>query len=743
MKIYVLPLLLTAALTGFAQTDHWETVIKEGDEWRYHTPNEEPSANWTGIGFDDSGWSADFSGFGYGDNDDNTLIENVTSLYIRKEFEITNLATINEAIFHMDFDDAFVAYLNGTEIARAGISGNPPTADQLAESLHEASLHQGFAPDSYFLSEEIVADLLLEGTNALAVQVHNESSTSSDFTANPFFSVGIQDDTFTYHETPDWFRVPKVFTSSNLPIVVMNTNGISISDDPKIAADFGIIYNGVGVDNNITDPYHYSGVAGVEIRGETSAGFAKKSYGIEMWDRMSEDIDTSFLDFTPEEDFVLYGPYSDKSLLNNVLTMKLGRDLGHYASHTELVELVLNDEYQGLYVLMEKVKRGKGRVDIAKLNPEEIAEDDLTGGYIFRIDKGGKQGWISDYNVQGSGRFLRFQYYYPDQDDIAAEQKQYIQGYMDEFEDAIASSTYMNASGKHYTAYINLRSFVDNFIINEISKNVDGYRLSTYFNKDKDSKTGKVMAGPLWDFNLSYGNADYCNGSSTSGWGYYDCLSEDGSPFWWDKMLVDTTFTNALKCRWDDLRQTTLSTETIHNYLDSVANQIDDAQQRNFERWPVMGIYLWPNSSFYANSNSHQEVMGHMKNWLEARLNWLDQNMPGSAQHCETYENETSLPLVADGEAEEPIVEPTLGISDSYSNVLIFPNPSSGYLFVESGVSIDKVELFSLSGKKMLVTEGNAKVIRINFDSSIIDGIYFIHVYTQEGTSINKIRIVR
>ncbi len=181
------------------------------------------------------------------------------------------------------------------------------------------------------------------------------------------------------------------FTSSNLPIIIINTNGLSIPyDNPRIVAEMGIIYNGQGERNNISDSLNnYSGKISIEIRGASSSGWSKKSYGIETQNDDGSNNNVSLLGMPEENDWILYASYYDRSFLRNVLTFKLANDMGWYASRTRYCELVLNGEYQGIYVLMEKIKRDKNRVDISKLNPDEISGDDVTGGYIIKVDKEG------------------------------------------------------------------------------------------------------------------------------------------------------------------------------------------------------------------------------------------------------------------------------------------------------------------------------------------------------------------
>ena len=710
------------------EIDHWETIIQEGDIWSYLIPSSEPDPTWTSLAFDDSSLGTGNSGFGYGDGDDNTEVSTTISIYIRKQFNIVDITSIEEIMLHMDFDDSFVAYLNGTEVARALISGDPPLYDQSSDGLHEALLYQGLVPDYFVIDKESITALLNEGNNVLAIQVHNQSITSSDLSAIPFLSVGINNTSFTYNEPPSWFRTPMEFTSSNLPIVIIDSRGQEIIDEPKVMADMGIIYNGTGSMNLVTDPFNeYEGFVGIEIRGESSQGFPKKSYGIEMWDESGNDIDTSFLNFPSEEDFVLHGPYSDKSLFNNVLAMKLGNDLGQYASRTRLVELVINTDHKGVYVLMERIKRDNERVDIANLRTEDISGDQLTGGYIFRIDKGENDGWLSKYDVYGADYKIYFQYFYPDQEEIQPQQKAYINGYMDDFEDAIASTTFKNSRGRHYLEYIDLRSFVDNFILNELSKNVDAYRLSTYFYKDRESNGGKLRAGPLWDYNLAFGNGDYCGGDDTSGWEFYQCIV--GSPFWWDSMLQDEDFTNGLRCRWEELRQTILKSDNINAYLDSLASNLSDAADRNFERWPTLGIYVWPNSWFYASAQSHGEIIGYMKSWIEERSIWLDSNIPGVAQNCELYE--PPYPgLITDLDREM-----------RNASLKVYPNPVQNFLRVESTHRIREILITNMLGQIVLEDVFNSKQLRIDVSSITQKGIYLITIKTNQSVYVKKIKL--
>ncbi len=480
---------------------------------------------------------------------------------------------------------------------------------------------------------------------------------------------------------------------SELPIIIINTHGNPIEDEPKTEATIGIIFNGKDSINNILDATNeYSGLCGIELRGSSSLDFAKKSYGLEMWNIAGEDIDTSFLGFKKEEDFILNGPYSDKSLMNNAVVFQLARDMGQYASQTQYVELIINDEYMGLYVLMEKIKRDKNRIDISKLKDTDISGDDLTGGYIIIVDHFNENGWYSEYDKNDNDEPLYIQYVYPKIEDLQPQQATYIQGLISEWEDALASPTYINDQDKHYTEYINLRSFVDNFIINELSKNVDAYSFSSYFYKDKDSKGGRIIAGPVWDYNLSLGNASFCNSTNPDGWMYYQCPAE--SPFWWDRLLNSSTFTGALKCRWEELRTSILSDENLLEIIDANVSAMGEAVDRNFQRWPIMGHWIWPNPDYFAQAQSHAEVVFILKDWLLARLLWMDENIPGEAIDCSVYDN--------------PDFEVSTGTTDFEINKLsinIYPNPSLGQISVQSSVPLMEIWIIDKLGRVVYTSD--------------------------------------
>jgi len=405
----------------------------------------------------------------------------------------------------------------------------------------------------------------------------------------------------------------------------VNTGSVTIPDEPKIDATLTITVEGQVV---------HTGDIGIELRGSSSLFFPKKSYGLETWDAEGMDIDVSLLGMPEEEDWILYGPYSDKTLVRNMLMYDLSRDMNRYASRTELVELDINSTYTGVYVFMEKLKRDAERININKLQPDENTGENLTGGYIIKIDKNDKGGYTSQNSFESAyspsnstmGQKIRFLFEYPDADEITAEQSDYISTYVANFESALASDNFTDPiSG--YAAHIDVDSFVDFFILNELSNNVDGYRISTYLHKDKNEK---LKMGPIWDFNLAFGNADYCSGGETDVWAYRfneRCPGDFWAvPFWWDRLMEDPAFVAKLKNRWNELRGGVLADATILGKVDTYVTTLTDskAAATNFGIWPIFGSYVWPNNFV---GNNYKEEIAYLKQWVSARTLWLDDSI--------------------------------------------------------------------------------------------------------------------
>ena len=619
MKKYLLILLLIGVCFGQRS---WETAIFAEDLWKYIVPTSSINENWNNINFDDSGWLEGIGGFGYGDNDDGTILNQVNSVYFRKVFEINDISKLKKGLIHADYDDGFVAYVNGFEIGRSSnLSdfGSYVPFDANTSFDQEASLYLGYYPDEIILDSLDIMNVLIEGQNVLAIQVHNVSTNSSDMSGNFYLSFEVQDTVDMYDEVPDWFIEPIIFNTSNLPIMVIDTYGNQILDEPRIDAFMGIIDNDSGV-NMLGDNYNgYDGQITIEKRGNSSQWNDKTPYRFETVNEQGENNNVSLLGMPEENDWVLYAPWQDKSMIRNILTYKISNDLGRYAPRTKLIELYLNDEYRGVYVLMEKIKRDANRVNISKLNSDEISGDDLTGGYILKFDWFFTGDNLGGFESDIDGNI--YNYHYPKPSDIVPEQENYIINYINDFETIMSSDQYDDQS-TGYPSVLNVDSFVDFILLQELAKNVDAYRLSTYIYKDKESVDNRLTAGPVWDFNHGYGNCDYGETWEFTNWLLeYNPEGGDQMSFWWELIWQDDYFQNKISERYTELRSTVFSEDYVYGVIDSLVNELGSSVDRNFSKWPILGSYIWPN--YYVFDTYEQEI-DYLKGWISDRLNWMD-----------------------------------------------------------------------------------------------------------------------
>jgi len=300
---------------------------------------------------------------------------------------------------------------------------------------------------------------------------------------------------------------------------------------------------------------------------------------------------------------------------------------------------------------------------------------------------------------------------------ITVNQKQYLQDYVDTFEEVLHGSHFKNpVSG--YAAYIDVNSFLDYFILSEVSRNVDAYKKSRFFFKDKESKGGKIQSGPPWDYDWAWKNIWDCymfTNTDGSGWAYQvnDCDVWPTPPVYMTRLLQDEHFANRLKLRYETLRGSFLSTDHLFSYIDSVTSYLNEAQKRHYTRWDILGENVGAPEVDYIPTTFNSEI-GKFKNWIATRLSWLDANMPGDA----------SGPMGISGQEE--------------ISLRLFPNPANDLVHIESTLPISRVEVFQISGIRVLEsTQPAGYSISVNI-SELPPGLYIIHVLLENGEQVSR-----
>ena len=397
--------------------------------------------------------------------------------------------------------------------------------------------------------------------------------------------------------------------SSDIPIFLIETFGGEIPNEPKIPGFVHVVDVDpeTGRSTLVSDP-HYSGLIGIEGRGSSSAGRVKKSYSFELRDRNGDDFDFPLLGMPAESDWVLYGPLNfDRAMIRNPFMYELSNQVGLYGVRTQYVEIFVNldasaidrqVDYYGVYAFMEKIKRGRDRVDVEELPLTVRDEPEISGGYMLKIDRAGP----GDVGFTAGRQAMH--HVYPREEDIPPHQKQWIISHLNEFGNALFGAAYRDPV-VGYEKYIDVDNWIDFHILNEFAKNPDGFIFSTHFHKPRN---GPIIMGPIWDFDRTMGNDDDARALNPVGW------SDVRTHNWWGRLFTDPAFVKRYRHRWQELRSGPMETFNLFAIVDSMAAEIFEAQERNYQRWTglVNGTPGWQNE------------IRQLKDWIEKRANWMD-----------------------------------------------------------------------------------------------------------------------
>lgn len=442
-------------------------------------------------------------------------------------------------------------------------------------------------------------------------------------------------------------------TSTNLPIVFINVGGTTIQKNSYVLGRMKIIDNGPGQLNygdTLANPYQgvdYEGFIALKYRGNSSfSNSDKKPYQFQtlktdlLPDNGGEKQKVDILGMGKDNKWAFIAPFSDKVMFRDLLSFELGRPWLDYVPEGRFCELILDGTYFGVYVICERVSKGKTR-----LNLHEPGEDegDLTGDYHVEIDRDDQANytspnhpWSNINGTQKSNYWVKYQYKDPEEEefaDLPSGTKNAINMEIQKMESAFRSPNFADPE-TGYRKYIDPTSFMDYMLSQEISMNIDGYRLST--NLYKYSETRARNEGldsrwkmSLWDYNIAWGNANYNQGNETNKW-MYEFNERNGDPeqvpFYWYRLMSDPEYVHDLKLRWQAYREGNHSDSRLFATIDSLANVVREggALVRNQQAWQIIGRSVWPNPYV---GQSYDDELNYLKNWIRNRLSFMDKQL--------------------------------------------------------------------------------------------------------------------
>ena len=474
----------------------------------------------------------------------------------------------------------------------------------------------------------------------------------------------------------------QTFTSSNLPIVIITTDNYpnstqpqEILDSPRVLGNMKIIKHPDGTRNYMTDVntpafINYNGRISIEIRGSSSQTLPKKQYGLTtlLTDNISNN-NVSLLGMPSENDWILNGMGYEPSLIRDYLFYNLARQMGEYASRTVYCEVVINGDYVGLYVFQEKIKPDSNRVNILKITSTDNSLPNVSGGYITKSDKTTGNDPVA-WTMISYAWTTDFIHEYPDPSDVTPQQSTYIQSQFTNLETTTQNNNTSVSNG--FPSVIDIPSFVDFMLLNELGSNADGYQLSTFFHKDRN---GKLRAGPIWDFNLTLGNDLFIWGFDRS---HYDVWQfsdggNDGARFWTD-LFNNPTYKCYLSKRWHELTLTgqPLSESSLNEFIDTTIATISEASIRENLRW--------------ANIPDQAAEIANIKTFITNRINWMTTNI-GPYSSCNAVQTPA---LVINKINYNPMISGNFPISNDQEFIEIVNAGTTtvnltGYYFKELG----------------------------------------------------------
>lgn len=428
--------------------------------------------------------------------------------------------------------------------------------------------------------------------------------------------------------------------STHLPLVEIDTGGVEIpgrrvyrEDGTKyytLAADgFETITAHMDVVDHETTYNHQGDTPDIStditihVRGNSSRVFDKAGYSIRLVNGDGSSNPQPLLGMDAHHEWALHGPYLDKTLIRNYMWYNIGGQIMDYTPNVRFCEVILNGQYQGVYVMIEKIAAGE---DGARLNLTVNAKRNTFSGYLLQLN-GSRPPANADVTTDQFTYYAKRTLYqldieFPGSRSLTPEMKAEISKDFSDFEKSLYSYDYDNEK-YGYATRIDVESFIDYFLINELTCNYDAGVLSTFIYKDTSGKFRMC----LWDMNSA---CDNYRTSMTKPMGL-----EMQYRLWYRMLIRDEDFTGALIDRYWKLRETYFDLDYLYRYIDDTVAYLGDAVDRNYEVW---GYTFQPEEDMLTpterNPRSYEESVQQMKNFLAERIDWMDENIDVLWQYC-------------------------------------------------------------------------------------------------------------
>ena len=363
----------------------------------------------------------------------------------------------------------------------------------------------------------------------------------------------------------------------------------------------------------------------IHARGNSSRWFDKLGYRIELVDEDGNNNPQSLMGMDSHHEWALHGPFLDKTLIRNYMWYNISGEIMGYAPNVRFCEVVINGEYQGIYVLTELVSSGK---DGSRLNLSVDVKNGTYTGYLLRLDRydSSDYDWLKSlttYTLRND-MDLKLEVEFPGVTKLTPEIKKSIKDDFSRFEKSLYSYDY-NSKKYGYSNYIDVNSFVDYFLINEFVTNYDAGSYSTYIYKDTSGKIKMCV----WDFNNS---CDNYQEQSFMGVQHFELQNK----LWFGMLTKDKDFIEKVISRYKELRTTYLNEDYLNNYIDKVVEYLGPAIERNFEKWG----YSFDSEKLLQpaerNIHSYDEAISQLKGFIKSRGEWMDDNIETLRQYCAT-----------------------------------------------------------------------------------------------------------